>query len=280
MAFLSHARGLRLENFVDTRIPALNIASKKPVTAHDTEALENIIPKLTEGFRRIPVIGKKTGDFRGIVTATDVLDYLGAGPKYSIFTKHGGSLRIPVRGIMETNVHALDKKHSVKRALEVFHIQRRGAYPILYRGKLMGIISEWDLVRHIDSPTGINVEQLMVRKPLTAGDASTLLEVAKAMVMGQTRRLPVARDSILLGIITPGDILSYMGKNNALSGLRMDRTRVTGAMSREVMTLEPGLDICEAARIMREKGIGGLPVVEDSELLGILTERDIVDALR
>lgn len=280
MAFLSRARGLDFGNFVNVMAPALSIASTRLVTCHDMEALERVIPILTSKFRRIPVICRKTGDFRGLVTAVDVLDYLGAGPRYNIFIKRYGSLRIPVKSIMETRILSLDKNHSIGKALEAFHRERRGAYPIVYRGKLMGIISEWDFVKNINSPIGVKVEDLMVRKPLVLRDNFSLLDAAKIMVRSRIRRLPVAKDNILLGIVTPSDILSCLGKNNLLKDLRRDKSRITMAMKREVVTLDPGLDLYEAARIMTRKRIGGLPVVEDSELLGILTERDIVDALR
>ncbi len=280
MALFSRDKGLDLEKFINTRTSALNLASRKLTVCHDTDPLEKVIPVLTTKFRRIPVIGRKTGNFRGFITTIDILDYLGAGPKYSIFRKRKGSLKIPVKGIMETNVFSLDKSHSVKKALEVFHHQRRGAYPITYRGKLMGIISEWDFVKRIDSRIGVKVEDLMVRKPQILKDSFSLLEAAKIMVRSRVRRLPVAKENILLGIVTPSDILSYLLKNRKMKSLRRDKTRITKVMNREVTTLEAGLDIYQAARIMKEKRIGGLPVVEDSELLGILTERDIVDALR
>lgn len=264
---------------MDTGAPLLSMASTKLVTCQETETLERIIPVMVSRFRRLPVVGRKTGDFRGFVTTTDVLDYLGAGHKYWIFMKRRGSLKTPVKSIMEARVLTLDKNHPIRKALELFHTGRRGAYPVLYRGKLMGIVSEWDFVRQINSKTGIKVEELMV-KPMTVRDSFSILDTAKIMVRSQIRRLPVAREGILLGIVTPSDILSYLRKNSMLGNLRRDKTRVTGVMNRDVITIGPEADLYNAARVMVEKRVGGLPVVHDEELLGIITERDIVDALR
>lgn len=280
MALFSRSRAPRLGKFLNTRSSVLKIASTRLSICHEADPLDAIIPILTNRFRRLPVVEKKTQDFRGLVTSVDALDYLGAGHRHWIFRKRRGSLKIPVKSIMETRILTLDKNQSIRRTLEAFQTHRRGACPILYRGKLMGMVSEWDFVKHIDSPLNIRVEELMVRKPLIVRDNFTLLDTAKIMVRSKIRRLPVAKEGILLGIVTPSDILSCLKKRRLLGRLKRDRTPVTKAMNREVRTIGPEDDVYDAARIMARKRVGGLPVVEDSELLGILTERDIVDVLR
>jgi len=50
-------------------------------------------------------------------------------------------------------------------------------------------------------------------------------------------------------------------------------------MTRDVLTVAPGTDVGEAAGLMRERGCGGLPVIERDELEGIITERDMLELL-
>jgi len=53
-------------------------------------------------------------------------------------------------------------------------------------------------------------------------------------------------------------------------------TRVEEVMSREVLTLKPGDEAFEAFRIMSEKGIGRIPVVENGKLVGIVSRSDLM----
>jgi CBS domain-containing protein len=50
-------------------------------------------------------------------------------------------------------------------------------------------------------------------------------------------------------------------------------------MTREVIRATPEMDVGEAAEIMRERGCGGLPVVSGEELVGIITEHDLMRLL-
>jgi len=279
MALFSPSRAIRLGKFMNTKSSILKIASTKLSTCQETDTLEKLLPVLANKYRRLPVTGKKDKSFRGFVTSIDLLDYLGAGHKRWIFKKNRGSLKTTAKSIMETQVLELDKNLSIKKALEAFQEHRRGASPVTYRGTLVGIVSEWDFIRHIDSPLKIRAEELMVKKPMILKDNFTLLDAAKIMVRSGFRRLPVAKDNILLGIATPSDILTFLRKRKLLSRLERDKTRITSAMNRNVTTISPEDDVSKAVKIMAKRRIGGLPVTEDSELLGILTERDILDAL-
>ncbi|MEM2419228.1 MAG: CBS domain-containing protein, partial [Candidatus Hadarchaeales archaeon] len=54
---------------------------------------------------------------------------------------------------------------------------------------------------------------------------------------------------------------------------------VENIMTREVVTITPEKDLGEAAALMDEKGFGGLPVVEEQTLEGIITEHDLLKLL-
>jgi CBS domain-containing protein len=54
------------------------------------------------------------------------------------------------------------------------------------------------------------------------------------------------------------------------------RERVSEVMSRDVCTVSPDWDLTEIARLMRDENIGAVPVAEDDQLIGIITDRDLV----
>ncbi len=104
------------------------------------------------------------------------------------------------------------------------------------------------------------------------------------MTKCRLRRLPVVSDDIVYGIVTATDLMCYLGSREVFSRLTTGNvSEVTGLPVRTLIkgnlfTTTPEKSINEAAREMLEKNIGALPVIEDSRLIGLVTEFDLVRA--
>lgn len=83
-----------------------------------------------------------------------------------------------------------------------------------------------------------------------------------------------ARDEIT-GMITDRDLVVY-GQNFADT---LERTRVNDIMATDVFTVGPDVDVAELTERMREECVRRVPVVEDGEVLGIVTLDDLVVGL-
>lgn len=83
--------------------------------------------------------------------------------------------------------------------------------------------------------------------------------------------MPIVNDGAAVGIVTDRDIRRYTGY--------LDQTEAYKAMSEALITVTPSTDIREAARLLRERKIGGLPVLEDGKLAGVITTCDVLQAL-
>jgi acetoin utilization protein AcuB len=59
----------------------------------------------------------------------------------------------------------------------------------------------------------------------------------------------------------------------------LDHIEVGSCMTPNPLTIGPGDSIAEAARVMRNHKIGGLPVIADNQLVGIVTDTDLLDFL-
>ncbi len=124
------------------------------------------------------------------------------------------------------------------------------------------------------------VREWMTATPVTANIHTTLPEAHKLMTEKKIRRLPVLDDGKLVGIVTRGDIrgaepseattLSIYELNYLLAKLTLERI-----MHRDPVTVSPETTVHEAARIMLQNKIAGLPVVDGGKLAGIITESDI-----
>jgi CBS domain-containing protein len=125
------------------------------------------------------------------------------------------------------------------------------------------------------------VKDWMTRKVCTISPNTSLPEAHRLMTERQVRRLPVVVDNELVGIITLGDVrgaepsaatsLSIWELNYLLAKLKIEEI-----MTRKVITVSPEATIGQAAQIMLEHRISGLPVVDKTgRLVGIITESDI-----
>ena len=124
----------------------------------------------------------------------------------------------------------------------------------------------------------------MTKDVITVPLDMPILEARDVMKENLVRRLPVLKNGKLVGIVTQGDI-QEAGPSDATSlsiwelNYLLARMTVKEIMTKDVITVSPETPIEEAALIMRRKKIGGLPVIEDDKLVGIITESDIFGVL-
>lgn len=110
----------------------------------------------------------------------------------------------------------------------------------------------------------------MTKNPVTVTPADTLATAQAKMQSGGFHRLPVVAEGELVGIISDRDLrqhVPYLGN-----------TKVTAAMTEKLFTVTPGDTLEAAAQLMLDRQIGGLPVVEEEKLVGIITTSDVLRA--
>ncbi len=266
-----------LDDFTDTRKPIIEVSSRKPVVSKENERLGSVLNLiLTRKFRKIPIVDDSR-HLKGMITSIDVLNLLGGGDKYSIFKKNKKSMNLRVGKFITRHVSVINFRTSIRKSLEIFRREGFGLYPVTDSKKILGVVSEQDFIRQVNKPLGIKVYEAMVERPIFAKRGYSAYDVAKMMCRGGFRRLPIAEDDILLGIATPTDILLHIHKNGIEDMFVFDKTRVEVAMNREPVVISEDADLFSAIKLMRSRRVGGLPVVEDEELVGMITERDILD---
>ena len=125
------------------------------------------------------------------------------------------------------------------------------------------------------------VGERMTRDPIVIHDDTPMDEAMKVMRDNKVRRLPVLnKKGALVGIVSERDLL-YVSPSPATSlsiyelHYLLSRIKVAEVMTTEVITVTEDTPLEEAARIMADNKIGGLPVVKNGELTGIITETDL-----
>ena len=110
----------------------------------------------------------------------------------------------------------------------------------------------------------------MTKHPVTITSEELLGQAKEKMAAGRFRRLPVVSDGKVTGIITDRDLRQYAGV--------FDRTEVNAAMTENPITISPETMLEDAADIMLKYQIGGLPVLHQGRLVGIITASDVMKA--
>jgi acetoin utilization protein AcuB len=125
------------------------------------------------------------------------------------------------------------------------------------------------------------VKDWMTRNVVTITPDTTLPEAHRLMIEKRIRRLPVLENDRLVGVVTLGDVrgaepsgatsLSIWELNYLLSKLKIEEI-----MTRNLVKISPNATIGQAAEMMLEHRVSGLPVVDEKrKLVGIITESDI-----
>jgi acetoin utilization protein AcuB len=123
------------------------------------------------------------------------------------------------------------------------------------------------------------VRSWMTEKPITITPETTLPEAQRIMYAYKIRRLPVVNSDQLVGIVTLGDIREAKPSDATTLSIYelnylMDRLTAKDFMTPNPITIPPDATIAEAAALMVDHKIGGLPVVDQGKLVGIITETD------
>lgn len=125
------------------------------------------------------------------------------------------------------------------------------------------------------------VRERMSQPVISIQQETPIMEAHTLMQKEHIRRLPVInRWNHLIGIVSEKDLLH--AEPSAATSLNIWEVRyllskitVAEVMSHDVITITEDTPIEEAARIMADNKIGGLPVLRDDNLVGIITETDL-----
>ncbi|HSM55618.1 MAG TPA: CBS domain-containing protein [Candidatus Sulfomarinibacteraceae bacterium] len=128
------------------------------------------------------------------------------------------------------------------------------------------------------------VKERMSRPVISVPPEMPVLEALQLMQREKIRRTPVLRDGKMVGIVSDKDLLNASpSEATTLSvweiNYLMSKITVGKVMTTEVRTVDEDTPIEEAARIMADNKIGGLPVMRDGRVVGLITETDLFKIL-
>lgn len=280
----------------------MSLAKKDVVTIPQTTTIKEAAEIMVKNkFRRLPITDPGTGKILGIVTSMDILNFLGGGEKYKILHEKYednflAAVNESVKKIMTRDIEVLSNKASLNDAVKKIHEKGVGALPVVDSdNKIVGIVSERDFAILLSGVlTEELVEDFMTKDVISTTPGTPIESASKIMVRNRLRRIPVVgeerktphpENEKIVGIITSTDILEFLGASKAFDSMVSNNaeeilnSKITDIMEQEVIYTTPLTRLGDVCEIMDKKGIGGLPVVKNGEVVGMITESDILKVI-
>ena len=184
-----------------------------------------------------------------------------------------------IKNLMSEDLITVDKDQNLTDALKLLRKHNVSRLPVTNNKELVGIISERDIANKLGSSkyenmpaSRLHVSSVMIKDVITVPQSMQLGEVAKIMLEKGIGSVPVMDDDKMVGIVSKADFVTLA------VGIAFDKISVKDVMCKNVVSVSPTERIVHARRQMLEAHIGRLPVIDDDELVGMITSKDLMRA--
>lgn len=180
-----------------------------------------------------------------------------------------------VEEIMTPKVYMITPEESMDKAARIMGQKHIGSLIVKKYETPVGIVTERDLLTKIfaqdKDPEEEKVEKSMSYPLVTVSPTAKIKEAAQMMIQ-KKGRLAVFDSGKLIGIVTASDLI------RSLPEIPETEAIVDDFMTKEVETAEDMTPVREIAKTMGNKRIGSVIITRKGKLVGIFTERDLLNA--
>jgi CBS domain-containing protein len=282
----------------DIMIQIKDVMNQEVIVMQDNEQVSharNLM--LKHGFSRIVVLDNEEIPV-GIVTEKDLTRKMGSkGPAW----RRRPIDKISIRRIMTTNPVTVSPNKGIRDAVELMIKNNISSIPVVDEEGLAGIVTKTDIMKFYSEKLGgrWKVSDLMSSDVVTASENHSIGHVISIMEEKKIGKVIVMRDSSPVGIITPANIsfadvedpetgvsvekIYFLRKTEGLDKRNVREVSMFTAgdiMTNHLVMIQKDEDASRAAEMMIEKKISGLPVVDDDELVGIITKTDLIRGIQ
>jgi len=266
-----HASGVFSDCLITTARTWLQVAdvmSKDVATGSPDETVVSAAKVMSD--RKIScMVVMDSGNMTGLLTETDVLRRVVRNGKDFYRTTLGQIMSRPVESV-PSDLSVLDASEIMGQK----HIKR---LPIVDDGRLVGIVTQTDLVRALTS-YGLwrDVSEIMNRNVACVQTGASVAEAAEIMTSRSISCVIVLDGDQTVGVLTQKDLLGRV------VALKRDPAlvKIEAVMSSPVTSISASYSVFSASKIMEEMNVRRLIVMRGERLCGVVTQTDIFTALR
>lgn len=246
-----------------------------PVTASCNASLDEVMQAMEEiEARHLPIVDGE--ELIGVLSNRDLFGATGWLPQSCRVNESPGQAKDLLR---KRPIHCSPDDSVVMVAVDLSS-RVIGCLPVLEEGKLVGIVTEMDMLEAYIDLCNLENSPVQLHEPVADHMTAPVSILSPESTLGQAlamerdrgvRHLPIVEDGLLVGIISDRDLLKAVGR------LKIESTPVEHLMSLSPLTVEPDDSLSHAASCLLEGKISALPVVEDDHLVGIITLTDMLE---
>ncbi|HPX77179.1 MAG TPA: CBS domain-containing protein [Methanobacterium sp.] len=252
---------------------------------------------LKHGLSRVIIVDTQRKPV-GIVTEKDLSRKMrGNGPEW----KRRPIDKILISRAMTEGLVTIKPSEDIQNAVELMLKNNISSIPVADDDGLAGIITKTDLLNfYKDKYSGKwKVSELMSKNVLSVNENHSIAHVIGVMEENGISKVVVIRDNQPVGIITPENI-SFASVEDPEIGVAREKIyfirnsdgkdkknfrlismlTASDIMKGDVTMINQDEDAAKAAETMLREEIGGLPVVEDEEIVGIITKTDLIRGIQ
>lgn len=252
---------------------------------------------LKYGYSRILVVNQED-KLVGILTEKDLTRKMRSnGPKWKRRTIDN----ISIRRVMTPNPITITPTREVRDAVELIIKNDISSVPVVDGDEILGIVTKTELMDFYREKFAgkWKVSDLMTSEVITVNENHSIGHVISTMEDQKIGKLIVVRDNEPVGIITSANI-SFANVEDPETGVSVEKiaflrkidgqekrnvrevSMVTAGdiMTNHMIKIEETEDASNAAEMMTKKDVTGIPVVNDNELVGIITKTDIIRGIQ
>jgi len=215
------------------------------------------------------LIVTENGHLSGIVTETDILKRAVTG---------GNDFRkMIVEQIMSSPVRSIPRDLSVMEISKIMETENIRRLVVLEDERFIGVITQTDMIQALASYSfSQEVSQIMSSNVAVITSSASVKEAAELMASNDISCLVAMEKDVVVGIFTERDLLKRivaMKRNPA-------QTRLKKVMSSPVVTVSSDCSVLSANKLLERIGIRRLVVMDDEILRGVITQTDILKAIK
>lgn len=181
---------------------------------------------------------------------------------------------------MSEDIITVDKDQNLSDALKLLRKHNVSRLPVTNNKELVGIISERDIAAKLGSAkyesmpaSRLHISSVMVKDVITVPETMQLDEVARLMLENGIGSVPVMDEyDKMVGIVSKADFVTLA------VGIAFDKITVKEIMTKELVVVSPTDRLVHARRQMMEAHVGRVPVVDEEDLKGMVTSKDLMRA--